>query len=115
MEQQHLEKLLTVAKTNHRVLQSLKRAALLAECFDTAAELRALETEHFVEQASASEVAAKFGNEFSVALGMSGVNTNALTAWLIAETFKVFEAKKGDFSLEDGVELKHKVEELFLD
>lgn len=113
--EQNLDKLLAAAKTNRKVLKQLKRAALLAECFDTAAELRALETEHFGEQVKASEAAAEFGSNFSVALNMAGVNSSPLTAWLIAETLKVFEAKKGDFSLEDGVELKHKVEELFLD
>lgn len=110
-----LDKLLAAAKTNRNVLRQLKRAALLADCFDTAAELRALETEHFGEQVKASEAAAEFGSNFSVALNMAGIGTNPATAWLIAETLRVFEAKKGDFSLEDGVALKHKVEELFLD
>lgn len=112
---QNLDKLLAAAKTNRKILKQLKRAALLAECFDTAAELRTLELEHFLEQSKASEMAAEFGSNFSVALNMAGVGTNPATAWLIAETLKVFEAKKGNFSLDDGVELKHKVQELFLD
>lgn len=106
--EQNLDKLLAAAKTNRKVLKQLKQAAVSAGHFKTADELRALDAKYF----GATD---KFAEDFLTALRMVGVEANVPTAWLIAETLKVFEAKKGDFSLEDGVELKHKVEELFLD
>lgn len=100
------------AKKDRKHLMALKNAAVKCQQFELAANIRALENEWFPEteeQKQAKESARKLNLLFR----MVDLNISEDLCWLINETLKGHNKKKGKFSIEDAVSLKFQKEKLF--
>lgn len=75
--------------------------------------MRNIEKEAFpeTEEVMAAKAEAK---KLNIAFRMVDLNINEATCWLIDQTIKMRNEKQGDFSLEDAVSLRLKMEDLYL-
>lgn len=105
--------LIEAAKKNHKGLIRLKDAAITCQQFELAAELRIIERETFPETEEA-KLAKERAKGLNLAFRMVELNISEDVCWLIEETLKVLNEKKGEFSIDDAVKLQSRKEELFL-
>lgn len=108
-----LKQLIEVAKTNRKGFNRLKDAVVTLQQFELASELRNIEKIAFpeTEEIKAIKLEAK---HLRVTFRMVELNVSDDICWLIAETLKMHNKKKGKFSIEDAVNLRLKKEQIFL-
>lgn len=108
-----LKKMLDEAKNDKKALRNMKELAVKNQQYELAANLREWENKLFPLSDEQKE-AHKTGRVIAAILSMtcqSKINSNA--AWLINETIKSYNAKGGQFSIDDASELRTKAEQLF--
>lgn len=107
-----LQKLLVDVKTNKKALIRLKNTAVTSMNFELAAKLREMEVKLFPEtkeEKDAKELAKKLNLVFrTVDLSISDE-----TCWLIHETLREFNKKKGNYSIKESSKLLAKQKEIF--
>jgi hypothetical protein len=112
-----MEKLLLqfieVSKKDRKTFNRLKNAVVTGQQFELACALRDIEKDVFPESEETKE-AKETARKINTLFRMVDLNVNEDTCWLIYESIKLHEKKKGKFSLEDAVNLKVKKDELFV-
>ena len=111
MEQLLIE-LFEKAKTNKSVLRSLKMTCVKAQLFELGAYLRDIENNNFPETEEQKEAKGK-AKELKDAFRMVELNIDESVCWLLAETIKMSNKKRGNFSVNDAVDIMAKKQRLF--
>ncbi len=107
-----LDDLIKACKKDRKGLILLKRATVALNQLELAAKIRDIEKNSFPETEEiklAKEQAKKLRDLF----GMVKLDIPEEMCWLISETLKVHNKKKGSFSLNDAAKLISKNNELF--
>lgn len=104
--------LIDSAKKDRRGLIRLKNALVTLNEFEFASKLRELELKHFPETDEVKQ-ATKKAKEINLVLRMVDLSVSEDKCWLIYQTLKLYEKKKGNFSTEDAAKLRCKEVELF--
>ncbi len=99
-------------KTNRKALNQFKNSLIVAGQYELASKIRELENDAFPESKETKD-AIKMGNELKTALSMVEIITDAETCWVITKTIESYNQKKGEFSLEDSVNIRLKAEAIF--
>lgn len=110
--QRLIEQLIESAKTNKKALLALKNAAVIAQQFELAANIREIEKTNFplsVEQKAAKERVSKL----KIALAMTDIKTDDGTLWMVDQVIKKFNKKKGKFDLSDAAAIGSERDKLF--
>jgi hypothetical protein len=104
--------LIEAAKKNRKGFNRLKNAVVVCQQFELASQLREIEKEAFpeTEEVVAAKAEAK---KLNIAFRMVDLNINEATCWLIDQTIKMRNEKHSDFSVDDAVKLRLKVDELY--
>lgn len=100
------------AKKNRKGLCRLKKAAVTLQAYELASQLREIETKNFPETEDV-KAANKKSKDLALLFRMVQLEIPTDKCWLIAETLKVYNKKKGKFDLMDAAKLLAKKEELF--
>lgn len=112
-----MEKLLLqfieVAKKDRKTFARLKNAVVTGQQFELAVALRDIEKEAFPESEETNE-AKETARKINTLFRMVDLNVSEDVCWLIYESIKLHDKKRGKFSLEDAVSLKAKKDELFV-
>lgn len=108
-----LMQLIEVAKKNRKGFKNLKHTAVICQQYELASKLREIENEAFPETRE-TKLAKVRASEIKTALSMVELNVDAPTCWLLSEVIRMYDEKQGEFSIEDGVKLRLKKEEIFL-
>jgi hypothetical protein len=77
------------------------------------AALRDIEKEVFPETEDV-KLAKERAKKLNVSFRMVELNISEDVCWLISETLKMHNEKQGEFSIQDAIKLRLKMEELFL-
>lgn len=108
-----LGKLLESAKGSRSGIIAIKSAAVKNQQFELASKIRELEKELFPETKE-EKTAKERASHLNLVFRMVGLNISKTNCWLIDETLKAYNKKKGKFSVDDGVDLEFKAKELFI-
>ena len=106
------EQLIEKAKNDHSVLRKLKMLAVECHLYELGAELRHLENEIFPETESAKK-AKKESIDLNLLFRMVDLSISEKTCWIIAETIRTYQKRKGKFTLKDASDIKHTANEFF--
>lgn len=107
------EKLIEAAKNNRKGFNRLKDAVVTCEQFELAAKLRQLEIKTFPDTEEV-KLAKEQARKLNVLFRMVDLNIKEDICWLINETLKMNNEMRGEFSIDDAVELMLKKERIFL-
>lgn len=110
--EQLFKQLIEAAKKNRKGLIRLKNAAVTLQEFELASQLRELETKNFPETEEV-KAAKKQAKDLSLLFRMVDLNVSEDKCWLIAETLKLYNKKKGKFDIKDAAKIRAKEVELF--
>lgn len=100
------------AKKDKKKLIAMKQMAVKIQDFELAASLREMEKKFFPETKEEKEAKNK-SKELSTIFSMVGLNINNQTCWLLWNTMKEWELKRGAFSLEDAVKIMGEKDDLY--
>lgn len=104
--------LLEEAKKDKKKLKSLKEVAVRCQMFELGSKLRDLEVDLFPETEEEKE--AKLQSEkYNLIFRMVDLNVSHSICWLISETIKKSNKKKGNFSISDAEDLLAKKRRIF--
>lgn len=106
------EQLIEKAKENKYDFILLKNTVVKLQQFELASQLRELELELFPESEE-DKKAKEIARDMRLLFAMVEINAPDATCFLIAETLKAYNEKKGEFSLEDAVRIRIKCENIF--
>lgn len=107
-----IKEVIESAKKNRKGLNRLKHAAVTLQAYELASQLREFETKHFPETED-MKAASKRAKDLTLLFRMVQLDIPKDKCWLIAETLKEFNKKKGKFGLMDAAKLLVKKDELF--
>lgn len=110
--EQLFKQLIEAAKKNRKGLIRLKNAAVTLQEFELASQLRELETKNFPETEEV-KAAKKQAKDLNLLFRMVDLNVSEDKCWLIAETLKLYNKKKGKFDIKDAAKIRAKEVELF--
>lgn len=103
---------LNSAKKNKKGLIRLKNALVTLQQYEMASELRSLELKYFPETEE-TKLAKLEAINLELLFRMVGLNISVEAAYLISKTLEVYNEKRGEFTVDDGVSLQHRNNELF--
>lgn len=109
-----LSELLEKGKANRKVFSHLKNAAVHAQSYELAAFVKQVEKEAFPDTQEESEIREKV-KEIKLLFEMVGLNVNDKACYLIYESNKLFNKKKGKFDLKDAVKIVADSNRIFYD
>lgn len=104
--------LLEEAKKDKKKLRSLKQIAVECQMFELGSQLRDLEIDLFPETEEEKEAKLQ-AEKYNLIFRMVDLNITPSICWLISETIKVSNLKKGKFSISDATDLVLKKKRLF--
>lgn len=99
-----LNKLLKKAKTDKPTLKALQNIAVQSQQYELAQQLRTMENNLFPESPQTKK-AKEIDNAVRTIFGMVEVKIPEGMGWLVSETMKRYNKKKGEFSMRDAAEL----------
>lgn len=100
------------AQTDKRTLLALKNVAVKCQDFELASHLREVETELFPEPIE-HKLLKKEAAKIRSLLSMVGVDASEEACWIAREALQEFAEKGGEFTVDDGVRLMFKREDIF--
>ena len=107
-----INELIEAAKKDRRGLIRLKNAAVTLGNFEFAAKLREIETKYHPETEE-QKAAKKRAKELNLLFRMVDLNIPEDKCWLIEQTLKDAQKKKGKFSIDCATKLRIKEVEIF--
>lgn len=110
---QTLENLLNTT-TDRRVIQALKKAAIIAQQYELASELRTIETTKFPltdEEKSAHKTA----HQFNIGLRMLNFNISPKNTWSLYQLAVLYSKKKGRMTMDCVEKIRDEATVLFRD
>lgn len=110
--EQLFKSLIEAAKKNKKGLIRLKNAAVTLMEFELASKLRDIEIKNFPET-EAVKAAKKQAKELNTLFRMVDLNISEDKCWLIAETLRLYDKKKGKFDIKDASKIRAKEVEVF--
>ena len=110
--EQLLKQLVEAAKKDRKGLIRLKNAAVTLGEFEMAAKLREIETTNFPETDEVKSAKQK-SKELNLLFRMVDLNVPEDKCWVIYETLKLHNKKKGKFDLKDAAKIRAREVELF--
>lgn len=110
---QTLENLLETT-TDRRVIKKLKEAAVIAQNYELASDLRTIETTKF-PLTEEEKTAHKLASQMSNALRMLGFTTDDKASYQIYQMAVLYSKKKGKVSMECAAKIKDEATVLFRD
>lgn len=99
-----LKRTLEKAKTNKKGLQALKHASVVLQDFEFAAKLREIQTSNF-PQSDAEKNAIKIGADIKLLFKMIELNVDESTCYRIYEAIRLYNKKKGNFSIKESAKI----------
>lgn len=108
-----LRQLIEATKQNRKGFRFLKNAAIICQQFELASLLRDIEKEAFPETEEVKRIK-KESRDLANAFKMVDLRVSDELAYLISETIKKHNEKKGEFTVDDGIGLVEKKEQIFL-
>lgn len=112
MIEQTITELVEKAKTDIKLLQSLKVLATKNGLYIITKNLLEIEREHFPERAELVDEAKK-AHKLKIAFAMVGIGMEDKITWLVYNTTKMILEKGGDFDIADAVNITSKANEIF--
>jgi hypothetical protein len=106
------EQLIEKAKQDKYDFLLLKNTVVKLQQFELAAQLREIERNLFPES-DEEKKAKEIAKEIKTLLSMVDLNAPDATCFIISETLRLYDKKKGEFTLEDAVRIKVKCENIF--
>lgn len=106
--------LIDKATEDKSLLKAFKNLAVRGQQYELAAEFRDIEKKHFPESDEQRQ-AKEDASALNLVFRMVELNVPEETCWLIANTIKVHNKKKGSFSLKDAAGLLAKKNQYFED
>lgn len=104
--------LIEVAKTDRKLLNKLKNISVEGKQYELASQLREIERDTFPETEE-NKLAKEQAEKLSTVFRMVDLNVSEETCWLISETVKIYNEKKGEFSLQDATSIKTKKQAIY--
>lgn len=108
-----LRQLIEAAKQNRKGFRFLKNAAIICQQYELVALLRDIERESFAETQEVLQIK-KEARNLANAFKMVDLRVSDELAYLISETIKKHNEKKGEFTVDDGIGLVEKKEKIFI-
>lgn len=112
MEEKLIKQLIESVKKNRKGLNCLKDTAIICRQYELAKQLSDIEKLAFPETEEI-KLAKGQAKKLKFLFSMIKMDVSEPACWLIAETLKRNNEKKGDFSMNDAIELCLKKEEIF--
>lgn len=112
MDQKQFENIIEKAKSNKLIIRHLKNAAVHAQEYVFAAELRDIEKEAFPETQEHIDVK-KLVKETDLAFRMVQVGVEEIAVYRIIKAYEALKKKKGKFDIKDAAEIIAKSNEIF--
>lgn len=100
------------AQTDKITLLALKNVAVKCQDFELASHLREVENELFPEPLE-HKLLKKEAAKIRSLLSMVGLDATEDTCWIVREALREFADKQGEFTVDDGVRLMFKRDDIF--